>query len=197
MSRAASESRPAEIARLAATIRAATATPFGLNLLLFQVNAEAIEGVIAARPAVLSTAWPATDQDLVPIFARAHANGLKVMHIASTIHSQARRSGWADFVVAQGTEGGGHVGEMGTFVLVPMVVRAVAPVPVLAAGGIADGASLAAALMLGAEGVLLGTRFLATDESPLPEGYKQAICRSDGSRSSTHGRRGERHGWLP
>jgi NAD(P)H-dependent flavin oxidoreductase YrpB (nitropropane dioxygenase family) len=82
--------------------------------------------------------------------------------------------------VAQGTEGGGHVGEMGTFVLVPMLVRAVAPVPVLAVRGIADGTSRAAALMLCAEGVPLGTRFLATDESPLTESYKQAICRSDG-----------------
>jgi NAD(P)H-dependent flavin oxidoreductase YrpB (nitropropane dioxygenase family) len=172
---------PAEIARLAETIRGATDQPFGLNLLLFQANAEAIEAVVAARPAVLSTAWPATEQELVPIFERAHAAGLKVMHMASTVY-EARRAAeaGADVIVAQGTEGGGHVGEMGTFVLVPMVVRAVAPVPVLAAGGIADGAGLAAALMLGAEGVLLGTRFLATNESPLPEGYKQAICRSDG-----------------
>jgi NAD(P)H-dependent flavin oxidoreductase YrpB (nitropropane dioxygenase family) len=65
-------------------------------------------------------------------------------------------------------------------VLVPQVVRAVAPVPVLAAGGIADGAGLAAALMLGAEGVLLGTRLLATPEAPLPDAFKEAICRSDG-----------------
>jgi NAD(P)H-dependent flavin oxidoreductase YrpB (nitropropane dioxygenase family) len=69
---------------------------------------------------------------------------------------------------------------MGTMVLVPQVVRAVAPLPVLAAGGIADGAGLAASLMLGAEGVLLGTRFLATPEAPLPQAYKEAICRSDG-----------------
>jgi NAD(P)H-dependent flavin oxidoreductase YrpB (nitropropane dioxygenase family) len=65
-------------------------------------------------------------------------------------------------------------------VLVPQVVRTVAPLPVLAAGGIADGAGLAAALMLGAEGVLLGTRLLATPEAPLPDSYKDAICRSDG-----------------
>src|SRR5439155_27104816 len=86
----------------------------------------------------------------------------------------------ADIIVAQGTEGGGHIGLMGSIVLTPMVVRAVAPRPVLAAGGFADGAGLAAAIMLGAEGVLLGTRFLATPESPLPDSYKQAICRSDG-----------------
>jgi NAD(P)H-dependent flavin oxidoreductase YrpB (nitropropane dioxygenase family) len=86
----------------------------------------------------------------------------------------------ADIIVAQGTEGGGHVGWMGTMALVPQVVRAVAPVPVLAAGGIADGAGLAASLALGAEGVLLGTRFLATPEAPVPQGYKQAILKSDG-----------------
>jgi hypothetical protein len=73
---------PAEIARPAETIRAATDKPFGLNLRLFQANAEAIEAVNAARPAVLSTAWPETDQDFVSIFVRAHAAGLKVMHMA-------------------------------------------------------------------------------------------------------------------
>jgi NAD(P)H-dependent flavin oxidoreductase YrpB (nitropropane dioxygenase family) len=83
-------------------------------------------------------------------------------------------------IVAQGSEGGGHVGLMATIVLVPQVVRAVAPIPVLAAGGIADGAGLAAALMLGAEGVLLGTRFLATAEAPLPQTYRDAIVQSDG-----------------
>jgi NAD(P)H-dependent flavin oxidoreductase YrpB (nitropropane dioxygenase family) len=83
-------------------------------------------------------------------------------------------------IVAQGTEGGGHVGVMGTMPLVPMVVSAVAPTPVLAAGGVADGRGLAAALALGADGVLLGTRFLASDEAPIAKGFKQAIVESDG-----------------
>jgi NAD(P)H-dependent flavin oxidoreductase YrpB (nitropropane dioxygenase family) len=101
--------------------------------------------------------------------------------MVSTVH-EARRAAdaGADVIVAQGTEGGGHVGLMGTVVLVPQVVRAVAPVPVVAAGGVADGAGLAAAVMLGAEGVLLGTRLLATPEAPLPAAYKEAICGSDG-----------------
>ena len=86
----------------------------------------------------------------------------------------------ADVIVAQGTEGGGHVGWMATIVIVPMVVDAVAPVPVLAAGGIADGRGLAASLALGADGVLLGTRFLATVESPLHQNFKQAIVDCDG-----------------
>jgi NAD(P)H-dependent flavin oxidoreductase YrpB (nitropropane dioxygenase family) len=86
----------------------------------------------------------------------------------------------ADVIIAQGTEGGGHVGYMASMPLIPMVVDAVAPIPVLAAGGIADGRGLVAALALGAQGALLGTRFLATAESPLHPNFKQAIVDSDG-----------------
>jgi NAD(P)H-dependent flavin oxidoreductase YrpB (nitropropane dioxygenase family) len=133
------------------------------------------------KPALFSTAWPWPDQDLAAIFARAHESGARVMHMASTV-AEARRGAeaGADAIVAQGTEGGGHVGLMGTVALVPQVVRAVAPIPVVAAGGIASGAGLAAALALGAEGALLGTRLLATPEAPLPAAYKQAILDSDG-----------------
>lgn len=173
---------PADIADLATSIRAGSGgKPFGLNLLLFMASDAAIDAVLAARPPVFSTAWPTPEHDLVPVFARAHGVGAVVMHMASTLHEAKRAAeAGADVVIAQGTEGGGHVGLMGTMVLVPQVVRAVAPVPVLAAGGIADGAGLAAALMLGAEGVLLGTRLLATPEAPLPDNFKAAICRSDG-----------------
>ena len=87
------------------------------------------------------------------------------MHMVPTLaDAVSAADAGADVIVAQGTEGGGHVGLMASIVIVPLVARAVAPVPVLAAGGFADGAGLAAALALGAEGVLLGTRFLATDE---------------------------------
>jgi NAD(P)H-dependent flavin oxidoreductase YrpB (nitropropane dioxygenase family) len=85
-----------------------------------------------------------------------------------------------DFIIAQGTEGGGHVGWVTSMVLTPMVVDAVAPIPVLTAGGVADGRGLAAAIALGADGVLLGTRFLATVESPLHPNFKQAIVDCDG-----------------
>lgn len=83
-------------------------------------------------------------------------------------------------IVAQGSEGGGHVGEMGTTVLVRQVVKAVSPLPVIAAGGFGDGAGLAGALALGADGILLGTTFLATQESPVPDWLKQMIVDSDG-----------------
>jgi NAD(P)H-dependent flavin oxidoreductase YrpB (nitropropane dioxygenase family) len=173
---------PADIDRIVQVIRGGCGhRPFGLNLLLFLASDAQIEAVLAARPRVLSTAWPTPEQDLAGLYVRAHHIGALVMHMASSLDDarQAAQAG-ADVIVAQGTEGGGHVGLMATIVLVPQVVRAVAPIPVLAAGGIADGAGLAAALMLGADGVLLGTRFLATPEAPLPESYKQAICRSDG-----------------
>ena len=172
---------PADISTLVEQVRELTQHPFGLNLLLFMSSDEQIQAVLRAGAPVFSTAWRWPDQDLRPLFARAHDSGARVVHMVSTIGEagQAAESG-ADVIVAQGTEGGGHVGLMGTLPLVRMVVRAVAPLPVMAAGGIADGAGLAAALALGAEGALLGTRFLATAESPLPDTYKQAIVASDG-----------------
>ena len=162
-------------------IRERTDRPFGLNLLLFLGSDEQFDVLLAARPRVLSFAWAWPHQDLAAYFARAHAAGSLVMHMVSTVAEaqRAARAG-ADVIVAQGTEGGGHIGLMGTLPLVPMVVRAVDPIPVLAAGGVADGRGLAAALALGAEGVLLGTRFLATAESPIPDAFKQAIVDSNG-----------------
>ncbi len=165
----------------AAMIRAKTDRPFGLNLLLFEVEEAAFEAVLEARPRVFSTAWPWPDQDLRPFFSRARDSGALVLHMVSSV-AEARRAAeaGADAIVAQGTEGGGHVGLIATMALVPQVVRAVAPVPVLAAGGIATGPGLAAALALGADGALLGTRFLATPEAPVAPGFKQAVLASDG-----------------
>jgi NAD(P)H-dependent flavin oxidoreductase YrpB (nitropropane dioxygenase family) len=170
-----------ELSRDVAAIRAATDRPFGLNLLLFRERPGQYDALVAARPKVVSTAWSTLEQDLASYAARAHAVGALFMHMVSTV-DEARKAARAgvDVIVAQGTEGGGHIGLMGTMPLVPMIVSAVAPVPVLAAGGVADGRGLAAALALGADGVLLGTRFLATDEAPIAKGFKQAIVESDG-----------------
>jgi NAD(P)H-dependent flavin oxidoreductase YrpB (nitropropane dioxygenase family) len=177
----ATRQNPEELARGAAAIRAATTRPFGLNLLLFLDRPGQYDALLAARPKVISTAWAAVEQDLGGYVARAHAVGALAMHMVSTVaEAKAAARAGADIIVAQGTEGGGHIGLMGTMPLVPMVVSAVAPIPVLAAGGVADGRGLAAALALGADGVLLGTRFLATDESPIAKGFKQAILDSDG-----------------
>ncbi len=103
------------------------------------------------------------------------------MHMVATAADAVRAAeAGANVIVAQGNEGGGHVGEIGTTVVVRQVVKAVAPIPVLAAGGLADGAGLAAALALGADGVLLGTRFLATEEAPVEAAYKRAVLASEG-----------------
>ena len=175
---------PDEITRLAAAIRERTDRPFGLNLLLFMAGEARWAATMATRPPVVSTAWARADQPLPDLFAQAHDAGAKVLHMVSTVPEAERAAeAGADAIVAQGTEGGGHVGLMGTMVLVPMVARAVAPVPVIAAGGLADGAGLAAALMLGAQGALFGTRFLATTEASIPDAYKQVIVDSDGHHS--------------
>jgi enoyl-[acyl-carrier protein] reductase II len=105
-----------------------------------------------------------------------------VMHMVPLVEDAIRAAdAGADVIVAQGFEGGGHIGEVASTVIVRQVVKAVSPLPVLAAGGFVDGAGLAAALALGADGVLLGTRFLATDEAPVEQAYKEAIVASDGT----------------
>jgi NAD(P)H-dependent flavin oxidoreductase YrpB (nitropropane dioxygenase family) len=171
----------AEIGEGIAAVRAATAKPFGVNFLLFRTNEAHFAPALEARPPVVSLAWAHPGQDLRHYVQRVHDAGLLAMYMASEV-SEARRAAeaGADVIVAQGTEGGGHVGWMASMALVPMVVEAVAPRPVLAAGGIADGRGLAAALALGAEGVLLGTRFLATQEAPIHANLKQAIVQSNG-----------------
>jgi len=165
----------------AKAIRAATDRPFGINHLLFRIDEEAFAATLEARPPLVAFAWARVDQDLRSYYRRAHDAGLKVMHMAGEVPEAVRAAeAGADFIVAQGTEAGGHVSWMASMSLVPMIVNAVAPLPVLAAGGIADGRGLAAALALGADGVLLGTRFLASLESPIHPNLKQVIVKSDG-----------------
>ena len=111
-----------------------------------------------------------------PFVDALHAAGIKVMALVGNVKNARRvRDGGVDVVVAQGTEAGGHTGRIGTMALVPQVVDAVAPVPVVAAGGIADGRGLAAAIALGADGVWCGTAFLATPEAALDEELKQRV----------------------
>jgi NAD(P)H-dependent flavin oxidoreductase YrpB (nitropropane dioxygenase family) len=130
--------RPAEeITQLAASIRDRTDRPFGLNLLLFVAGDAEWAATLATGPPVVSTAWAKADQPLGELFSQAHEAGAKVLHMVSTVAEAARAAeAGADAIVAQGTEGGGHVGLMGTMVLVPMVARAVAPVPVTRPAGL-------------------------------------------------------------
>ena len=115
-----------------------------------------------------------------PVTAQAHAIGSKVMALCGNV-KQARdhAASGVDVVIAQGHEAGGHTGRIGGLVLVPAVVDAVAPVPVLAAGGIADGRGLVAALALGAAGIWIGTRFIATREAFGHDNYKNKIVAID------------------
>jgi nitronate monooxygenase len=119
--------------------------------------------------------------DPAPFVPDAHAAGAVVVCQVRTV-DDARRAAAAgvDVVTAQGTEAGGHTGVMSTLPLVPAVVDAVAPVPVIAAGGIADGRAIAAALMLGADGVWLGTRFLATRECGVADAHKVRVVAATG-----------------
>ena len=164
-----------------ASIRERTEKPYGINHLLFQIKEDMFAVTLRAQPAVVAFAWARKDQNLRDYFQRAHDSGAKVMHMAGEVpEAQRAAEAGADVLVAQGTEAGGHVGWMASLPLLPIMAKAVAPLPVLCAGGIADGRGLAAALALGAEGVLLGTRFMATPEAPIHASFKRAIVESDG-----------------
>lgn len=171
-----------DLAAEAVRIRELTDRPWGINLVLADVPPDdpRWDVCFAARPALLSTAWG----DPAPIMARARAAGCRVLHQVDTVANAelAVRAG-VDLIVAQGTDGGGHVGAVTTMALVPQVVDAVGSIPVLAAGGIADGRGLAAVLALGAEGAVVGTRFLATVEAPIPQGWKAALLASPAERA--------------
>src|SRR4051812_13625120 len=146
---------PQQIATACREIRERTSKPFGLNFLLFAIAEEPFAAALAEKPAVIALAWPKGGQALKPWIDRAHGAGAKVTFMVNDVAGANRAAeAGADAIVAQGTEGGGHVAWMGSIALTPMVVDAVAPVPVLSAGGFADGRGLAAALALGASGVL-------------------------------------------
>lgn len=173
--------RPAdEIQEEIRKVRALTSLPFGVNHVVSQIDPEAIDAIIELRVPILCLAWGRAGD----VVHRAHDAGIKVIHQVNTPEEAGRvASDGADVIVAQGGEGGGHVGAMSTLPLVPQVVDVVNGVPVLAAGGIADGRGLAAALMLGAQGALIGTRFLATPEARGRGHSKDAILNALGSQT--------------
>lgn len=156
--------------------RALTDRPFGVNLCLGWPEEERLEAALAETVPVVSLFWG----DPAPLAGRVkEAGALLVCTVASAAEAQRAVAAGADAVVAQGFEAGGHVwGQVGLFPLVPCVVDAVTPVPVVAAGGVADGRGLAAALALGAAGVWIGTRFIASEEIPLVDLYKERIVQA-------------------
>jgi NAD(P)H-dependent flavin oxidoreductase YrpB (nitropropane dioxygenase family) len=154
-------------------VRALTAKPFGVNLLLQFPVENQVAICLEERVPVLSLFWG----DPTPYVGRAHAAGVKVFHQVGSV-ADARRAAAAgvDVIIAQGVEAGGHVaGEVSTLVLVPRVVDAVAPRPVAAAGGIGDARGVVAVLALGAQAAVLGTRFLASAESRAHPHYKEKL----------------------
>jgi NAD(P)H-dependent flavin oxidoreductase YrpB (nitropropane dioxygenase family) len=172
---------PEQIPTDIAAIRGGTTRPFGVNFFLFDARQATIDVALNGRPPVFAATWARADQDLRTLFGSAHEAGSVVLYQTGTVAEALRaKAAGADVIIAQGTEGGGHVGWMATMVVLPMIVDAVGSTPVMAAGGIADGRGLAAAVALGAQGAVLGTRFLATKESPLHPNFKQAVLDSDG-----------------
>ena len=168
--------RPADqLRRDLVELREATDRPFAVNHVVPDLDRDALEFTFDAAPAVVSFAL----DDAGDLMDRAHDVGSLVMQQVTTVpQAEAAAAHGADIIVAQGHEAGGYAGTVTTLTLVPQVVDAVAPLPVVAAGGIADGRGLAAALMLGAVGANIGTRFLASREAPIGEGWKRAIVDS-------------------
>jgi enoyl-[acyl-carrier protein] reductase II len=155
-------------------VRELTDRPFVVNHVVPVLDEDAFAATLEARPAAISFALG----DPGGLVERVHAIGAKVIHQVHTV-TQAREAAarGVDVVVAQGSEAGGQgmVAGVGAMALVPQVVDAVAPLPVLAAGGVADGRGLAAALVLGAAGANVGTRFLASEEAGADAAWKQSI----------------------
>ena len=153
-------------------IRAMTERPFGVNFVVEHLDLPAFEAVLAERPPVVTFFRGDPDH----VVDRAHRSGaLVVYQVTTPTEAKAALSAGADVLVAQGLEAGGHVGPIPLSALLPAVVGVAGDRPVLAAGALVDGPSLAAALCLGAAGAWMGTRFLATPESPASPAHKQAI----------------------
>jgi nitronate monooxygenase len=168
--------KPDGVAALVDDVRAQTSKPVHANILLEWPPEERLEAVLAAGARIVSLAWG----DPSPYVERVHAAGGLLIGTAGTADEAKRMAdAGVDVICAQGWEAGGHVwGGVATMALVPAVVDAVAPVPVLAAGGIVDGRGIAAALALGAQGVWIGTRFLLAEEAPIHPDYREHLLRA-------------------
>jgi nitronate monooxygenase len=163
-----------DIGAILARVTALTDRPYGVNMILQWPQEERLRRCLDAGARIVSFFWG----DPAPLVPIAHDAGAIVMHTVGSA-AEARRvvDAGVDVVVAQGWEAGGHVwGEVATLVLVPAVVDAVAPIPVVAAGGIGDGRGLAAVLALGASAGWLGTRFVMTSETAAHPRYRELLA---------------------
>lgn len=162
-----------------------TDKPFGVNIMLLNPAAEEIAKVVVEEGVAMVTTGAGNPERYMKMWKEA---GIKVFPVVASVGLAKRmiRSG-CDGLIAEGTEAGGHIGDLTTMVLVPQLTSEF-DIPVVAAGGIADGRGFAAALMLGAEGVQIGTRFVATYEANVHENYKDAIIKAKDIDSKVTGR---------
>lgn len=162
-----------------------TEKPFGVNVMLLNPHTDAIMDVLCEEHVAVVTTGAGNPGKYIP---KLKEHGIKVIPVVASVALAIRveRVG-ADAVIAEGLESGGHIGEATTMALVPQVVDAV-NIPVIAAGGIADGRGIAAAFMLGARGVQIGTRFLVAKECTVSQNYKDMILKAKDSDTVATGR---------
>ena len=165
--------------------RALTDKPFGVNLMLMNPDVDNIAKMLVEEKVDVITTGAGSPEKYVAAWKEV---GTKVIPVVSGVALAKRMEKMGvDAVIAEGGESGGHVGEMTTMALVPMVVDAV-DIPVIAAGGIADGRQMVAAMALGAIGIQIGTCLLVAEECPIHENYKQAIIKAKDNGTVVTGR---------
>lgn len=166
-------------------VKEKTEKPFGVNIMLMSPYADEVAKVVVEEQVPVVTTGAGSPEKYMKMWKEA---GIKVIPVVASVALAKRmeRCG-ADALVAEGTEAGGHIGENTTMVLVPQIADAV-KIPVIAAGGVADGRGMAAAFMLGAQGVQIGTRFVASVEAQVHENYKNYIVKAKDIDSRVTGR---------
>ena len=177
---------PAEVIRnYIREVKAVTDKPFGVNVMLMSPYADEVAKVIVEEGVKVVTTGAGNPEKYMEMWKAA---GIKVIPVVASVALAKRMERYgADAVVAEGTESGGHIGEATTMTLVPQVVDAVS-IPVIAAGGIGDGRGIAAAFMLGAEAVQMGTRFLVAKECTVHQNYKDRVLKAKDIDSTVTGR---------
>ena len=167
------------------TCKTETDKPFGVNIMLMSPNADDLAQLVIDEGVKIVTTGAGNPGKYMAAWKQA---GIKVIPVVATVALAKRmEKAGADAVVAEGTESGGHIGENTTMCLVPQVVDAV-EIPVIAAGGIADGRGVAASFMLGAEGVQIGTRFLASEECQINPTFKELVLKAKDTDNVVTGR---------